>query len=223
MMDHRDVERFSGSTRSLHWIVMLSALILAVTGMVLYVPQWGFIAQDGYTRVIHRVAAVFFVGVPLIYFITHPLKTLRFVLEAFTWWRDDWKWLKAAPDYYFGGDESKMPPQGHMNSGQKLFWTIALLSSLGFIGTGFIMWFLSEQVTGWGFHWSLFIHDVCLIVGGTMIIVHFYLGVVHPRMTESLRSMITGKASTEYVKGHHGKWYRETSLKPRKMNEVDNT
>ena len=42
-----------------------------------------------------------------------------------------------------------------------------------------------------------------------MLVVHVYLGAMHPKMTESLKSMITGKASVEYVQSHHGKWYEE--------------
>lgn len=37
------------------------------------------------------------------------------------------------------------------------------------------------------------------------------LGTIHPRMSESLRSMITGKVSEEYAKSHYGKWYEEIS------------
>ena len=53
------------------------------------------------------------------------------------------------------------------------------------------------------------VHVLCLIVGGSMVLVHAYLGAMHPKMTESLRSMIGGSASVEYVKDHHGKWYEE--------------
>jgi formate dehydrogenase subunit gamma len=38
-----------------------------------------------------------------------------------------------------------------------------------------------------------------------------YLGAIHPRMTESLKSMLKGKVSEEYAKSHHGKWYEEIS------------
>ena len=47
------------------------------------------------------------------------------------------------------------------------------------------------------------------IVGGSMALLHLYLGAIHPRMTESLKSMITGKVSAEYAKSHHAKWYSE--------------
>ena len=43
----------------------------------------------------------------------------RGVKQAFTWGAEDIGWLKAAPSYYFLGDESAMPPQGSMNTGQK--------------------------------------------------------------------------------------------------------
>ena len=31
--------------------------------------------------------------------------------ETLTWGKNDFNWLQAAPLYYFGGAEEKMPPQ----------------------------------------------------------------------------------------------------------------
>jgi formate dehydrogenase subunit gamma len=203
-----EVERFKASTRLLHWTIALSATVLTVTGLFFLVEGWGFLAEDGYTRVIHRVAAIVLMATPVLYFLLHPVASLKFIGEAFKWGGDDLDWLKAAPDYYFGGEGEDMPAQGHINTGQKLFWLIALICSVGFIVTGLIMWTQGTDV-GSGFMLATFIHDICLIVGGSMLVVHVYLGALHPKMKEALRSMITGRASVEYVKDHHGKWYEE--------------
>ena len=78
-MPRREVERFKLRTRWLHWVVVVSALILAITGMFLYMPPISAVAQGGYTRVIHRVAAVLFVGAPVLYFLMDPALSLSFL------------------------------------------------------------------------------------------------------------------------------------------------
>ena len=54
-MPHHEVEKFKARTRWLHWVVTLAALTLGLTGLFLYVPQFGGVAQDSYTRIIHRI------------------------------------------------------------------------------------------------------------------------------------------------------------------------
>ncbi|RLC93780.1 MAG: hypothetical protein DRI39_04750 [Chloroflexi bacterium] len=209
-MQH-EVERFRARSRWLHWAIVLASAALLLTGAFLYVDQWGIAAQDGWSRLIHRIMGVVFVGVPLLYFLITPGRTLAWIKEVFSWGRDDIEWLKAAPEYYFGGDESRMPPQPHMNSGQKMWALVAVVCGVGLAITGLIMWFFKGDVGPGVFQWSVFFHDVFVIAGGTMTLVHVYLGAVHPRMTESLKSMFTGKVSAEYAKSHYGKWYREVA------------
>jgi formate dehydrogenase subunit gamma len=216
-MEHQEVERFSSGARLFHWTVTISAIVLAITGLFLYVPAFGSLAEHSYSRIIHRVAAVILVAAPLLFFLSRPGRSLHFVKYIFTWGKDDIAWLKAAPDYYFGGDEKKMPPQGEMNSGQKLWALVAFLSVIGFIVTGSVMWFAKNSIPAELFLWATIIHDLCFIVAGAMTLVHVYLGAIHPRMTESLKSMLKGKVSEEYAKSHHGKWYEEIS----KSREVD--
>lgn len=211
MSEQHEVQRFSSGGRWLHWVVTIAALTLAVTGLFLYVPQFSSLAEGSYSRIIHRVAAVILVAAPLLFFLTRPGRSLHFVKYIFTWGKDDIAWLKAAPDYYFGGDEKKMPPQGEMNSGQKLWALVAFLSVIGFVLTGALMWFAKDSIPAELFLWATIVHDLCFIVGGAMTLVHLYLGAIHPRMPESLKSMLKGKVSVEYAKSHHGKWYNKIS------------
>jgi formate dehydrogenase subunit gamma len=189
----------------------VSFLVLGLTGLFLYVPQFGPVAQDGITRIFHRIFAVIFILTPIIYLLISPKGTLHFLKETFTWGSDDIKWLKAAPSYYFGGDESKMPPQGEMNTGQKSYAVVVVLGCLGFVITGLILWLAKGSVSSGVFLTTILLHDILFIGVSAFMIVHFYLGVIHPRMTESLRSMITGKASVEYAQSHHGKWYKKVA------------
>lgn len=58
---------------------------------------------------------------------------------------------------------------------------------------------------------AVFIHDIAFVTVFLMLLVHVYLGIIHPKMTESLRSMWDGKISKSYTKHYYGKWYEEIS------------
>ncbi len=206
-----EVERYRLSTRWFHWMHAGIFLVLAITGLFLFVPWFGDAALGGWSRLVHRIAAVCFILAPLVFLLTHWRRSWSFVKEAFTWGKDDLEWLRAAPSYYFGGDPRLMPPQEHINTGQKLFWLTALVGGVVFVVTGLIMWFLKGIVAPTVFQWSVFFHDVAFVTVGCFFLVHFQLSVLHPRMPESLRSMIRGKVSAEYAKSHHGKWYARIS------------
>lgn len=207
------IEKYSKAGRILHNFHTVAFVILFLTGLILFIPQLAFLAKHDWTRMIHRVAAVFFILAPLTYFITRPKAALHAIKEAFVWGKDDLGWLKAAPRYYFLSDEEGMPPQGEMNTGQKLWWFIVVVFSAVFIVTGLVMLLLKNIAPPEVFQWMVFIHDVSFIVTGAMLFVHIYLGVIHPLMTEAWRAISKGVVSTEYAKSHHRLWYDEQMKK----------
>ena len=211
MTEARVVERFKKRTIWFHWIHTAAFLILVITGAILFVPGLGGPAVGGLTRLIHRIAAVFFVGAPVLYFIFNPKMSLHFIKETLTWGMDDIEWSMKAPDYYFGGAEEKMPPQWHINTGQKMWQLVVLGTGVLFLATGFFMWFFKDILAPGFFQWCVIVHDIAFILAFLMLLVHVYLGIIHPRMTESLRSMWDGRISKTYAKSHYGKWYGEVA------------
>jgi formate dehydrogenase subunit gamma len=206
------VQKYTKVARTFHWVHTAAFLILVITGIFLFVPAAGFLAQDSWTRVIHRVAAVIFVVAPLIQVIANPKTTRASIKEAFTWGADDMAWLQAAPRYYFLNDESAMPPQNEMNSGQKLWLTVLFIMAPVFVITGILMWFFKAALSPAVFQWCVFAHDVAFIATFVFLLVHVYLGVIHPLMRThggSFRSMVNGSVTAEYAKSHHGKWYNK--------------
>ena len=208
-MKERRVERFKKRTVWLHWIHTAAFLVLVVTGAFLFFLGIGEPAIGGGTRLAHRIAVVIFVLIPLLYAVFNPRMTWHFIKETFTWGNDDFGWMQAAPLYYFGGPEENMPPQGHVNTGQKLWQLVVLLTGVLFLASGFVMMFLKGTVAPALFQWSVFVHDIAFLVAFLMLLVHVYLGIIHPRMTESLRSMWDGKVSEEYARNHYSRWYNE--------------
>jgi len=207
----QEVERYRKSTRILHWIHAGAFILLFLTGLVLFIPQLGILAQDSWTRVIHRIAAAIFIIAPLIYIPMNWKSTKEGIKLAFSWGADDIGWFKAAPVYYFLGDEKAMPPQGHMNTGQKMWWFMVIVFGIIFVFTGLVMWFAKTTAPPAVLQWMVFLHDIAFIVTGCMLFVHIFLGVFHPLMTEAWNSMAKGKISADYAKSHYGKWYEETA------------
>jgi len=207
----QEIERYRKPTRVLHWIHAASFIVLFLTGLILFVPPLGFLAEDSWTRILHRVASVIFVVIPLIYMVTNWKATWRGIKDAFVWGVPDIGWLKAAPRYYFASDEEAMPPQEHMNTGQKMWWFMVLVFGAVFVITGFIMWAFKTTAPAGLLQWMVFIHDIAFIATGCMLFVHIYLSVAHPMMrplrTGSWSAMARGKVSVDYAKSHHAKWY----------------
>jgi formate dehydrogenase subunit gamma len=212
------VEKYRKPTRILHWIITAAFVILFLTGLILFVPQLVFLANH-WTRLVHRIAAGIFIVAPLVYLVFNWHRSWEGIKGAFTWGKDDLGWLKAAPRYYFLNDEEQMPPQPHMNTGQKMWWFIVIVFGTLFAITGLIMSFKS-MVPFSLFQWAVILHDVAFVVAGLMMLVHIYLGVFHPMMTESWKAITTGKVSEEYAKSHHGKWYEEL-IKSQKAKAVN--
>ncbi len=210
-MEPRIVERFKKRTVVFHWVHTLAFLMLIITGLILFVPWFGEGAAGGATRIIHRVFAVVFVVAPLFYLPLNLKQSIHFFKESFLLGKGDLGWMMAAPDYYFGGPEEKMPPQGHSNTGQKMWGQVCIGTFIVFLITGIILWFFRGDVSPGVFQWAMVFHSIAFFVAFLMLFVHVYLGVIHPRMTESLKSMLDGKVSVHYAKSHYGKWYSEVA------------
>jgi formate dehydrogenase subunit gamma len=207
----QEVERYSKRAIVQHWWIVACSILLAITGLFLFISWFGPAAWWGYSRLVHRIAAVGFVAVPVLYMILNPKSTLEWVKEAFTWGKADLGWLKSAPTYYFGFDIIPMPPQERSNTGQKMWVLVVIVTSVIFVVSGGIMWFGKGLVSTGVFQWSVFAHDAAFVIAGAMFLVHIILGTIHPRFSEALRSIIGGKVSVHYAQSHHGKWYDRIS------------
>jgi len=212
----KEIKMFSTPQRFVHWLHAAAFTILAFTGLVLYWPALqGFaIGPAGHlSRLLHRIGAVGLALVPIIYIIFDPKGLFDSMKRIFTWGSEDLGWLKAAPRYYFLGDEEAMPPQDKFNTGQKLFYVIVVVCMVLFGITGAIMWFGKFAVSPALFQWSVFIHDLCFIAYMAFFLLHFMLSVAHPLMKGAINGMLFGWMPEEYVKHHHAKYYEELTSK----------
>jgi len=206
-----EVERYRKPTRVLHWVHAGAFSVLFLTGLVLFIPGLGFLAEGGWTRLLHRIAAAAFVIAPAIYVPLNWTATLRGIKDAFNWGREDIGWALAAPRYYFFCDEGAMPPQDHMNTGQKMWWLLVLILSGVFLVTGLVMWLFKTVAPPALLQVMVLLHDVAFIGSAPMLFVHIYLSAIHPLMRPARAgawsSMARGRVSRSYARSHHARWY----------------
>ena len=204
-MNQPSLKKYPLTVRILHWLHTIAFGLLALTGLMI-VDDGG--AKTAITS-FHNSLAHFWVALPVIFLIIRPRTSIRGLKMMFSWGKADLAWLRAAPRYYLRHDRSAMPPQGFLNSGQKLWWLVTFLTWLVFSVSGlikevFVNHALSPSVVS-GMTW---LHDIAFGVAGVFLLVHVYLALFH---RESLRSMLTGNMSAEYARENHGKWYDEVA------------
>ncbi len=204
-MEQRTVERFRKRAILIHWLQAASFAVLLITGALMFFDLTSF-SGGHQIRTIHRVAAVFFVIVPVLYSLFDPKATISFLKEAFRWDRDDLAWLRASPSFYFDG-KVQMPPQGYINGDQKLWQLVVIVTGLVFTLTGIMLWFFKLNIPLVLYQWVLLTHAAAFVIVSFMFLVHFYLSTLHPRFEESLSSMLDGKVSSSYAREHYSKWY----------------
>jgi len=218
MADKRqELLMFNTTQRFVHWLHAAAFFVLMATGLMLYIPWFGnsiALGDGGHAiRLIHRIGAIAFMLVPICYLVFNPKGLFDAMKRIFTWDKDDLGWLRAAPAYYFLGDEEAMPPQDKYNTGQKLLYLTVVICMVGFIVTGLIMWFGKGTVPAWMFRWSVILHDLCAIAYAAFFLVHFYLSVMHPLMKGAINGMLFGWMPEEYVRRHHARYYEELRSK----------
>jgi formate dehydrogenase subunit gamma len=205
----RWIPRYSSLERFLHWGHTFTFIPLILTGIVLFTPALQPLARGDaglFMRLVHRIAAVFFVGIPIVYALLEPRRLLQ-TLRYLRFGKDDLDWVKGAFPYYLLGRHVAMPPQSRFNTGEKLNVVVLVTGTILFAITGAIMWFGRGLIPVELYQACVMLHDLTMIVTVAMFIVHFYLAVVHPMMWQSLVSMRYGYVSESYAREHHAKWF----------------
>jgi formate dehydrogenase subunit gamma len=206
----RWIPKYTTLERFLHWVHTAAFIPLALTGFVLFAPFLEPLAQSQagiQIRLIHRIAAIFFGGVPVVYAIVQPRRMWMNLREFLSFSRYDLLWLKGAIPFYVFGRHEDMPPQPRFNTGERLTAVIMVLGTVVFGITGLAMWFLKGIMSAGLYQVMVLGHDLMFILTFAMFIVHFYLAVVHPMMWQSLVSMRYGVVSESYAREHHALWY----------------
>jgi formate dehydrogenase subunit gamma len=200
--DEERIVRYRAGTRINHWIVAISFVLLALSGLALFHPSlfWltALFGGGPWTRIVHP-----FIGLVM---------TLAFAILAAGLWRynrlqhRDWVWLRNAGDVVTNR-EDRLPEVGRYNGGQKLLFYLIVLCLIGLLASGIVMWrayfafyFPIEVV-----RFASVLHAFCAVVLICAIVVHIYAAIW---VKGSIRAMTRGTVSPGWAWKHHRAWFR---------------
>lgn len=213
--DDGTIQRFGKTSILFHWIYALCFLTLLLTGLGFAYPSLGWTVGPA-SRLIHRIAAVGFVVMPLLYLVGDNRSARQHIKEAFSWSRSDWHWLAVAVPYHFSG-KPKPPPQGFLNAGQKLNYIVVVLTFVIFVATGAIMWFARPELALAQreiFRWAAMLHSLAMFLAFGMFLIHIYMSGIHPFTRAAFRGMIDGRVPLKYALYEHPKWAEQHLPRP---------
>jgi len=194
------IVRYSAATRINHWIVAISFVLLALSGLALFHPAlfWltALFGGGPWTRILHPFIGCFMVA--------------AFTLLGMKLWRDnmlqqrDWTWLRKIKDVV-NNKEENLPEVGRYNGGQKLLYFTIVICLAALLLSGIVIWrqyfsgYFSIGVVRLGALAHAFFGFVLIC----SIVVHIYAGIW---VKGSIRAMTRGWAWK-----HHRAWFREVT------------
>lgn len=196
--------RYRRNQRIVHALLASSFLLLLLTGLVLLWAPLGPLAAGGGSRLIHRIAAVGFMAVPLAYLLADRAGAKELLVDSFKYDKDDIAWLKHVYRYVMG-HAAEMPPQGRLNAGQKLHHAAVVLVSAAIVATGLAMWFFKSALGASGLAWAAIIHDLAMLALTLLLVGHLYFTFVY----KALSGMTSGYVPELEARIEHPKWVAE--------------
>lgn len=190
------------ATRLIHWSVALTFMVALISGLPIWTPLFGWMANlvGGLevARVIHPYAGVlFFIASAFQFFHWLPDMHLH---------EDQKGWLSGKAFSYMKWEH--VEESGKYNGGQILFFWAVCLGAVGFLLSGIPMWF-PLKFPAWLREICILIHDItniCFLVGVTG---HIYLGTAAEPGT--FRAMTRGTVTRRWARFHHPGWYKEVT------------
>ncbi|HXX10669.1 MAG TPA: formate dehydrogenase subunit gamma [Burkholderiales bacterium] len=199
------IERYEASDRINHWLVAITFVLLALSGLALFHPSMFFLTNlfggGPWTRILHP-----FIG--LVMFAAFAGLALRFWRQNYLD-KNDEQWLKQWQDV-INNREDKLPEVGRYNAGQKvLFWlmvgclTVLLLS-------GIVIWrpYFAPAFNITVIRIAVVLHALAAFLLILGIIVHVYAAIW---VKGSVRAMMRGTVTPAWAKKHHPGWYKQVT------------
>lgn len=201
--DPKDLKRYEPSERANHWVVGMSFILLALSGLAFFHPAYFPLTQlfggPTWTRILHPYFGVLMAVSFLSIFIR--FRRLNLMTPA------DREWLAQARQMV-DGDDHNMPEQGKYNGGQKLlFWALALCMLLMTL-SGLAMWRAWFDLPVDIVRLASVVHAATAAFMIALIMVHIYAAVW---VKGTIRAMWYGTVTRAWAKQHHRGWYRQVT------------
>lgn len=199
----RLIQRYTTGQRINHWVIAMSFILLAISGLALFHPAFYWMSNllggGVWNRILHP-----FIGVLM--FLCFFIFAARMFRNNFLT-RNDIQWLRQAPDMLNKRDE-KLPEQGRYNGGQKLLFFTLVFLVLGLLLTGIPMWrsYFSYLFPIGLIRLSTLLHALFAFLMICAIIMHIYAGIW---VKGSVRAMTRGTVTEGWAWKHHRAWLRE--------------
>ena len=199
------IVRYTAGTRINHWIVAISFVLLALSGLALFHPALFWLTNlfggGPWTRILHP-----FIGCVM---------AAAFYLLCVKFWRDNYLqprdriWLRKINDVA-GNREENLPDVGRYNGGQKLLFFTLVVCLIGLLLSGIVIWrvYFAEFFSVGVIRGAALVHAVLAFVLICSIIVHIYAGIW---VKGSVRAMTRGWVTPGWAWKHHRAWFREVS------------
>jgi len=198
------VQRTKAWERLNHWVLALSFIVLALTGLgFLYQKLSWLNTVFGGTQLakdIHKWAGVIFA-------VSVFLTLFAYLGESVRWSAEDSRWISTLGGYF--SKTAEEPPQGKLNAGQKLYYLIVvLIGGIAIIVSGFLLW-LGATESGL-LRFAFFLHNLAFLLFITAVPLHIYLGTAANPGT--FRAMTRGTVTKAWAKKHHAKWAQQLGI-----------
>lgn len=222
----RYIQRHSLLTRVTHGVCAIGCVLLAITGVFVFVPSLGGGIMGGdFTyamRMLHRVLAIPFMLVPIIAVIMSPKGFVHLITQDVfgKWDKDDVLWALKFPFYLFAPGKVHMPPQHHVKSAQRLADGALLFFCVIMSVSGMVLWLNTGLLPGGG--WKVefsantllvahLVHDIFFFLTVFVGIAHIYLGagIFQPYRGTARIMFGDGKVSESDAAYHWGYWANE--------------
>lgn len=199
-----EILRYRTRQRIVHAVMASSFLILLITGLALVWSPLAWIAAGGWSRYLHRIAAVGFMSVPLLYIVLDRSGAREVLLESFKYDKDDVAWFRYMYRYAIGRT-AEMPPQGRFNAGQKLHHSAVIVFSAVIVLSGLVLWWFKADLSVSMLSWTAIVHDLSMLALTLLLVGHVFFTYVYTAWS----SMGTGYVSKDDMEMEHSKWVGE--------------
>jgi len=199
-----EILRYRTKQRIVHAVMASSFLILLITGLALVWSPLAWIAAGGWSRYLHRIAAIGFMSVPFLYIVLDRRGAKEVLLESFKYDKDDVAWFRYMYRYAIGRT-AEMPPQGRLNAGQKLHHSAVIVFSAVIVLSGLILWWFKSSLSVSMLSWTAIVHDLSMLALTLLLVGHVFFTYVYTAWS----SMGTGYVSKDEMEMEHSKWVDE--------------
>lgn len=199
------IERFSPPDRWAHWLLAITWVALAITGLIMSLGKTILLPLIGYTlfswlailsKTVHNfIGPVLIVAVPWLF--------IRFVRNNGIG-MDDLRWFVNIAGYFKGHEY----PSHKFNAGEKLvFWFVLVVLSTILIVTGLVLVFPNFDQGRQAMQLANLVHIAAAYAAIGLALVHVYLGTIG--MEGAYRAMRYGYVDESWAQHHHLRWYED--------------